>query len=89
VRVEPRPAVVGAQIDVRPALVRADGEAIHFACGVSAPFLAEIAPAAAQVPDLWQAYNGGAAARGLSAVALPDFLRALSTLLASRYLRDG
>jgi hypothetical protein len=42
-----------------------------------------------QVPDLWQAYNGGAAAHGLSPVALPDFLRGLSTLLASRYLRDG
>jgi 2-polyprenyl-6-methoxyphenol hydroxylase-like FAD-dependent oxidoreductase len=89
VRIEPRPVVVGAEIDVRPALVRADGEAVHFACGVSAAFLAEIAPGAAEVPDLWHTYNDGVVLRGLPPVALPDFLRGLSTLLAAGYLHDA
>jgi 2-polyprenyl-6-methoxyphenol hydroxylase-like FAD-dependent oxidoreductase len=89
VRALPRPAVVGAEIDERPALVRGDGEAVHFACGVSAAYLADIARGADEVPELWRAYNDGAAARGLPPVALPDFLRGLSTLLAAGYLRDA
>jgi flavin-dependent dehydrogenase len=87
-RHEPRPAVDGHEIVTLPALVGPAGNAIHFACGVHASSLAELAPAAVQVPDLWAAYNREAGARALPEVALPDFLRGLSTLLAAGFLED-
>ena len=49
---------------------------------VNAPQLAELAPRFTQVPDLFDAYN-----RAGPAVPLPDFLTALSTLVAKGILK--
>lgn len=76
-----RPAIEGQEIVMRDSI-----GGIDFATNVHAPRLAELAPQFTQVPDLFQAYN-----RVCPPVRLPDFLAALSTLIAKGVLkfRDG
>ena len=52
--------------------------------GVDVPRLMALAPDYEQVPDLFEAYNERHAA-----VSLPDFVGALSVLLAKGFLRNG
>jgi hypothetical protein len=76
-----RPAIEGREIVLRDSI-----GGIDFVANVQAPQLAELAPCFTQVPDLFEAYN-----RACPPVALPDFLTALSTLIAKGVLnyRDG
>ena len=48
----------------------------------SLEYMAELAPQFTQVPDLYEAYN-----RACTPAALPDFLTALSTLVAKGVLK--
>jgi flavin-dependent dehydrogenase len=59
------------------------GEAVEFIGGVNVSKLVEISGAHGQVPDLFEAYN-----RVCPPVALPNFLSALSVLLAKRVLTN-
>jgi hypothetical protein len=59
------------------------GEAVQFIGGVNVPKLVEMSGAYGQVPDLFEAYN-----RVCPPVALPNFLSALSVLLAKRVLTN-
>jgi flavin-dependent dehydrogenase len=73
----PRPAIEGREIVMRDSI-----GGIDFLANVNAPRLAELAPQFTQVPDLYEAYN-----RACTPVALPDFLTALSTLVAKGILK--
>ena len=56
---------------------------IRFLRGVDLPKLVAMAPGHIQVPDLFETYN-----RACEPVALPDFLGALSVLLAKGILEN-
>jgi hypothetical protein len=80
--VEPRPAVRGTEIVLEPRLVTAGADAgVRHAFGVDLLALIDLAPAYSSVPDLLAAYN-----QHHGPVALPDFLGALATALAHRWL---
>jgi hypothetical protein len=80
--VEPRPAVRGTEIVLEPRLVAPGAEAgVRHAFGVDLLALIDLAPAYSSVPDLLTAYN-----QHHRPVALPDFLAALATALAHRWL---
>jgi flavin-dependent dehydrogenase len=80
--VEPRPAVRGTEIVLEPRLVTAGADAgLRHAFGVDLLALIDLAPAYSSVPDLLAAYN-----QHHGPVALPDFLGALATALAHRWL---
>ena len=72
-----RPAIDGREIVLRDSI-----GGIDFVANVNAPQLAELAPGFTQVPDLFDAYN-----RAGPTVPLPDFLTALSTLVAKGILK--
>ena len=76
-----RPAVQGREVVLERRLVvegwTPPGEGIRFLKGVDLPRLIEMAAGHTQVPDLFEAYQ-----RTASPVGLPDFLGALSVLLA-------
>jgi flavin-dependent dehydrogenase len=81
-RIEDRPAVSGTEIVLQQRLVspeRRDG--VRHAFDVDLIGLVEIAPHYASVPDLWTAYT-----RQYGPVDLPDFLGALSTAIAQKWL---
>ena len=85
--VERRPGIAGREVVLEERLVletRAlERVAVRFVRGVDLPALVRIAGDHAQVPDLFEAYTARHAA-----VTLPDFLGALSLLLASGSLRN-
>lgn len=82
-RVELRPAVVGHMIALVPHLVEADGGAgARHVWDVDLLTLVELAPLHVSVSDLMAAYE-----RQRRPVPAPDFLRALSQLLARGHLR--
>ncbi|HYL75705.1 MAG TPA: NAD(P)/FAD-dependent oxidoreductase [Bryobacteraceae bacterium] len=84
VRMEPRPAIEGREIVLRDALVAPGApEPLDYYDSVSLPRLVELAEQHRQVPDLFEAYN-----RANPAVPLPNFLAALSSLVARRILVD-
>ena len=82
-----RPAVLGRKVILEDRLVAnslTTGPAgIRFLRGVDLPALVNIAGNHRQVPDLFDAYN-----RANQPVILPDFLGALSVLLAKGILRN-
>lgn len=77
---EPRPVVRNHEIVLQPHIVSGD-ESIRFVRGVDVIALRELAPQCSQVPDLFEAYG-----RLHGHVALPDFLFALATAVARRWL---
>ena len=82
VRIEERPAVSGAEIVLERRLVSDDDPAgVRFLYDVDVLALIELAPAAAQVPQLFEIYN-----RSRAPVSMQDFLTALSTLVAREWL---
>ena len=84
VRMEPRPAIDGREIVLRDALVvPGAGEPLDYFESVSLPRVMELAEQHQQVPDMFEAYN-----RTNSPVPLPNFLAALSSLVARRILID-
>lgn len=81
-RIEPRPTVRGAEIVMEPRLVSGREDAgVRHAYGVDLVALVDLAPAYASVPDLFAAYT-----QRHSPVPLPDFLGALATTLAHKWL---
>ena len=82
VRIEDKPAVRDHEIVLEPHLVSAwTPSGIRFLRGVDLVRLVDLAPRYDQVPDLYEAYNRGGPPAGL-----PDFLGALSVLLAKGLL---
>ena len=81
VRIAPRPFISGHTIVMTPQIVPVDSAAVRYLHGVDMVLLLELAPAVAQVPDLFEAY-----ARRAGAVPLHDFLLALSTAVARGWL---
>ncbi len=80
-RIEPAPLVRGHMIVLEPHVVAANAAPIRYLYGVDLVRLLELAPAASQVPDLFEAYS-----RGAAPPSLPDFLLALSTAVARGWL---
>ena len=82
VRVAVRPAISGTEIVMESRLVREDrSHGVRYAFDVDLVALVDLAPQHRSVPHLFEAYNARHAP-----VALPDFLGALSTALAHRWL---
>jgi flavin-dependent dehydrogenase len=82
VRREPRPAIRGREIVMRPTLLLPPlPEGLEYAQGVHLPTLVELAPSRRSVPALFDAYN-----RRSGPVPLPAFLGALALLVASQVL---
>ncbi len=80
--VESRPAVSGREIVLEPRIIGPGvPSGIRYVRDVDVIALVELAPHFSEVPDLFDAY-----CRQSRAVALPDFLRALSTALARGWL---
>jgi hypothetical protein len=84
VRIEARPGIEDREVVLQEAVVGRQGGAVRFVRGVHAPTLLRLLERHACVPDLFEAY-----ARQRSPVELPDFLRALSFLVARRLLSNG
>jgi hypothetical protein len=81
-RVEQRPAVSGSEIVLEPRLVAgAQDPGVRHAFDVDLLTLIDLAPGYSSVPDLFAAYN-----HRHQPVALPDFLGALATVLARKWL---
>jgi flavin-dependent dehydrogenase len=80
--VQSRPAVSGREIVLEPRIVSSGAPSgIRFVRDIDVIALVDLAPHSSQVPDLFDAY-----CRQSGAVALPDFLVALSTALARGWL---
>ena len=79
--IESRPALTTREVVMQDRLVLpawpADGRGVRYLRDVDLVRLVELAPTVTQVPDLFDAYN-----RAAPPVALPDFLGALSVLMA-------
>ena len=86
-RIEARPALTTREVVMEDRLVLPDwpqaGRGVRFLRDVDLVRLVELAPDHRQVPDLFEAYNHHCAP-----VSLPDFLGALSVLLAKGGLRN-
>ena len=86
-RVEARPALTMRDVVMEDRLVLPDwpptGRGVRFLRDIDLVQLVELAPDHRQVPDLYDAYN-----RQCPPVSLPDFLGALSVLLAKGALRN-
>lgn len=83
VRIEARPAVRGREIVREPCLVHDEAPAgVRFIRDVDLLLLVQLAPVSPSVPALFASYCERA-----PAVALPDFLYALSAAIAGRWLR--
>lgn len=82
-----QPAIRDDEVTLEPCLVVAGWPSsqagVRFLRGVDLPCLVEMADAHAQVPDLFEAYG-----RARPQVSLPDFLGALSVLLAKGASRN-
>ena len=85
--VEARPALTTREVVMEDRLVLPDwpgtNRGVRFLRAVDLLRLVELAPNHSQVPDLYEAYN-----RRCVPVSLPDFLGALSVLLAKGALRN-
>jgi flavin-dependent dehydrogenase len=82
VRIEQRPTVRDAEIVMESRLVSNDSTAgERYVFGVDLLALLDLAPAYTSVPDLFAAYN-----QRHAPVGLPDFLGALATALAHKWL---
>ena len=82
VRIEKRAGIAGREVVLQDAVVNPEIPAgIRFLGGIEVPKLVEIVGNYAQVPSLFEAYN-----RRCPSVPLPDFLGALSVLLAKNIL---
>jgi flavin-dependent dehydrogenase len=80
--VAPRPYVQGHEIFLGPHVVTGDTDAgVRYLYNVDVPALLELAPAARQVPELFEAY-----VQRLGKVEFPDFLLAVSTAVARGWL---
>ena len=81
-RIEERPAVSGAEIVLERRVI-ADREpaGVRYLYDVDVLSLIELAPKYSDVPVLFETYN-----RGHAPVSLPDFLAALATVVAHRWL---
>ena len=86
-RIEARPALTMRDVVMEDRVVLPDwpstGRGTRFLRDVDLVRLVELAPGHGQVPDLYEAYN-----RQCAPVSLPDFLGALSVLLAKGALRN-
>lgn len=80
VPIAPRPAVSGHEIVLTPAIISGD-QAIRYVAGIDVVALLELGPQFSQVPDLFGAY-----CRVHGDVSLHDFLFALATAVARRWL---
>ena len=80
VQIAPRPCVRGHEIVLEPMIIAGD-ESIRYIAGIDLVSLRDLGPRFAQVPDLFDAY-----CQAHGAVALPDFLLALATSVARRWL---
>jgi hypothetical protein len=87
-RIEARPALTTREVVMEDRLVFPDwppaGRGVRFLRDVDLVRLVELAPDHGQVPDLFEAYN-----QRWAPVSLPDFLGALSVLLAKGGLRNN
>jgi len=83
VRIEARPGIEDREVLLRDAVVGHEGGAVRFVRGVHAPTLLRLLDRHPHVPDLFEAYT-----RQHPPVGLPDFLRALSFLVARRLLSN-
>lgn len=84
VRMEPRPGIEGREIVLSDALVvPAAGEPLDYFESVNLPRLLELAEQHQQVPEMFEAYK-----RTNPPVPLPNFLAALSSLVARQILLD-
>jgi len=81
VRIEARPLVEGIEIVLAPHVVPTEGPAIRYLYGVELVTLLDLAPTVSNVPDLFDNY-----VRRCQPVSLHDFLLALSTAVARRWL---
>ncbi len=81
IRIEPRPLVDGHEIVMAPHVVPANASAVRYLHGVDVVRLLELAPTVSQVPELFELYT-----RRGGPVPLHDFLLALSTAVARRWL---
>jgi len=79
-RIEPRPVVRDHEIVLQPHITSGD-ESIRFVSGIDVVALRDLAPQYSQVPDLFEAY-----CRAHGDVSLHDFLFALATAVARRWL---
>ena len=84
VRIELRPGIEGREVVLRETLVAPGQDGVDFLANVNLTRLLEMAEHHTQVPDLFEAYN-----RICAPVSLPDFLTALSALVAKRFLIDA
>ena len=80
-RIEPQPIIRGHAIVLEPHVIPADGAPVRYIRDVDLVALLDLAPAARQVPELFETYVSR-----LGRVALPDFLFALSTAVARGWL---
>jgi len=80
VMIEPRPAVRGHEIVLEPGIITGESS-VRYLAGVDVIALRAIGPRFAQVPDLYEGY-----CRVHGEVPLPDFLMALATSVARRWL---
>lgn len=81
--VAPRPVVAGNRIEMAAHLVPApDAPGVRYLDGINVVTLVELAPAASQVPDLFDAY-----VRREGPASLPDFLKALASAVAQGWLK--
>jgi hypothetical protein len=68
---------------MEPQLIGTNGsDGVRFAYDVDLLALIDLAPRHSSVPELFEAYN-----RRLPPVAMPEFLAALATAIAQRWLR--
>jgi flavin-dependent dehydrogenase len=82
ISIEPRPCVRGHEIVLEPHVVEGSGAAgIRYEHGVNLVRLVELAPQFGTVPDLYEGYVAA-----VEAVPLHDFLMALATAFARRWL---
>jgi flavin-dependent dehydrogenase len=81
VLIEPRPMVSGVEIVLARHVVPAKGDPVRYLYGIDMVTMLELAAGSSQVPDLFEAY-----ARRSQPVSLHDFLLALSTAVARRWL---
>ena len=81
-RVDERPAIAGCEVVTEARVVSASQPAgVRYLFDVDVVALIDMAPEHSQVPDLFEAYN-----RRHPPVSLPDFLSALSTVVANGWL---
>lgn len=82
VTIQPMPAVTGREVVLEPRLVSTtDPHGVRYVFDVDVFGLVRLAPTYRSVPELFAAYN-----QTYAPVALPDFLAALSTAVAHKWL---